>query len=367
MTVKNKEEEKEKDLEPEAVTVTKEGDAARQVAALASSSSSPPPPSSTTAASDEASYFLGCFEHCEEFEVLFHRLESLELYKELAVVNIDHKDQCHPDDIRFLFPDDDDQDQQDFMSQLRELDEHITSVRKEMNNCLPPIEQTLIEKCGYLKIKPSTIHHDVGLGLFYEAAAAPSESATAAVVANEDDGGANGGLLANSNNNGDEGGGSNDNNTDVSNIDNNDYSGCRGSSSTIAATATTTKDHNNKTKNYLPANTVVCYYTGRIHTIQSSRELQEQGYVMLVGGGNNNVAVDPYPCPQIIARYINDPLNSNYYNVKFVTSQPNESNYRSAVITTRDIQNGEELFISYGDYYWSNVEKMNQYTPRRMV
>jgi len=61
-----------------------------------------------------------------------------------------------------------------------------------------------------------------------------------------------------------------------------------------------------------------------------------------------DILVDPGPLLHIKARYINDPLNEKYVNCKYVPEK-----FRSAVIATRDIHRGEEIFASYGDGYWS--------------
>ena len=85
---------------------------------------------------------------------------------------------------------------------------------------------------------------------------------------------------------------------------------------------------------------------------------------MLVAG---NILVDPGPLPHIKARYINDPLNETFFNVKYVPDALQSSvsslncryssldpiYVRSAVVTTRAIQPNEEIFGAYGDVYWS--------------
>jgi hypothetical protein len=92
----------------------------------------------------------------------------------------------------------------------------------------------------------------------------------------------------------------------------------------------------------------ICYSCGHIHNFHSSRRLGDTSYLMLVAG---DVFVDSGSLPQIKARYINDPLNDDYVNCKFL---PEPKFHRCAVVATRDIQCGEELFVSYGDAYWSN-------------
>ena len=91
---------------------------------------------------------------------------------------------------------------------------------------------------------------------------------------------------------------------------------------------------------------IICYYWGHIHNFHSAKLLVDKSYLMLVQG---DVLVDPRPLLHIKARYINDPLNEKYVNCKFVPEK-----FRSAVVMTRKIRHGEELFVSYGEAYWAN-------------
>lgn len=105
-----------------------------------------------------------------------------------------------------------------------------------------------------------------------------------------------------------------------------------------------------------PPEQVLCYYYGHIHNFHSAREqLQDASYLMLLHG---DVLIDAGPLPEILSRYINDPLEETFVNCKFV---PDTANYRSRVVSTREIQPGEEIFCSYGEAYWSQ-----QATPGRV-
>lgn len=97
----------------------------------------------------------------------------------------------------------------------------------------------------------------------------------------------------------------------------------------------------------IPVGETLCYYYGHIHDFHSTKQLTDKSYLMLVGG---NVFVDPRLCLDIKARYINDPLNEDLINCKFV---PEPKSFRSAVVSIREIQPETELFTSYGDFYWS--------------
>jgi hypothetical protein len=102
----------------------------------------------------------------------------------------------------------------------------------------------------------------------------------------------------------------------------------------------------------IDAGTILCYYAGHIHNYHSAKRLKDRSYLMLVDGG---ILVDPGPLPQIKARYINDPLNDKFVNCKYVPDS-----LRSAVVATRVIARGEELFVSYGDAYWAQHETLGR-------
>jgi len=128
----------------------------------------------------------------------------------------------------------------------------------------------------------------------------------------------------------------------------------------------------------IPKGTLICHYTGHVHTHSSSRELpiEDRSYLMWIRG---NTLVDPGPLPNITARYINDPLNEQLVNCRYVPTNnitttsgttrsscvvlgkcsksededdPHEDTIRTSVYTTRTIWPGEELFARYGDVYW---------------
>lgn len=101
----------------------------------------------------------------------------------------------------------------------------------------------------------------------------------------------------------------------------------------------------------LQEGTVICYYTGHHHNYQSARNIRDRSYLMCVSG---DFLIDSGPCPSIKARFINDPLNEDLVNCKFI---PDPEKFRSVTIATRTIYAGEELFASYGDGYWAQLGK----------
>ena len=100
---------------------------------------------------------------------------------------------------------------------------------------------------------------------------------------------------------------------------------------------------------------VLCYYTGHLHNYHSSRELKDKSYLLMVSG---SIFVDPQPLPRIKARYINDPINESLVNCTF-KAEPFFS--RCSVVAVRDIYPGEELFVSYGELYWSQQPYQGTY------
>ena len=89
----------------------------------------------------------------------------------------------------------------------------------------------------------------------------------------------------------------------------------------------------------------LCYYTGHIHSFRSARQLMDKSYLMMV---QKEVLVDPREVISIKARFINDPLDEDFVNCEFVPEE-----LRSAVVAKRDIDPGTELFVSYGEGYWT--------------
>ena len=115
----------------------------------------------------------------------------------------------------------------------------------------------------------------------------------------------------------------------------------------------------------LPKGSLLCYYTGHVHTHSSARALEDKSYLMWI---RDNTLVDPMPLLHVKARYINDPLNDKLVNCEYVptrvlaatesideisNNKPHHDTIRTSVVATRDIAPGEELFVRYGDTYWN--------------
>jgi hypothetical protein len=88
----------------------------------------------------------------------------------------------------------------------------------------------------------------------------------------------------------------------------------------------------------------------------------EWDQLMKVNSSACEILVDPTNT-DIKARYINDCLTPSGYNVAFVLDPTHE---RAAVVTLRNIQAGEELYVSYGQAYWDSLEASTGIVPKRL-
>jgi len=229
------------------------------------------------------------------FQLHLHRLEVLKRWLELAIQP--EPDDCPPEDLDLLLLLEQ-QEQDEFNGGgmvLVELQQRCRQARDQLNANLPIYNG----KCeAALVAKPSAIP-GAGLGLFYEPA---TTSVTKLTATDGEDGNGDG--------------------NDISSVE----------------TKACPDD-------CIPPGAMLCYYYGHLHDFHSAQRLQDRSYLMMV---RDDILVDPGPLPHIRARYINDPLNEGFVNCKFVPEC-----YRSAVVATRIISPGEELFASYGDGYWS--------------
>jgi SET domain len=100
----------------------------------------------------------------------------------------------------------------------------------------------------------------------------------------------------------------------------------------------------------------ICYYYGHVHNYRSAATLADRSYLLHIHG---NLLVDAGPLPFILARYINDPCHEGTVNVKFV---PDIQQQRVAVVAFKYLEIGQELFVDYGDAYWSQQQPTMGYS-----
>lgn len=105
---------------------------------------------------------------------------------------------------------------------------------------------------------------------------------------------------------------------------------------------------------------VLCEYTGEVHTSAVAWKLADKSYLMKLGDGKY---VDALHCPHVLARYINDCRGRlGGYNVTF-EKRPREE--KALVVALRDINAGEELFVDYGRFYWLAYNLLHPESPVR--
>jgi len=137
-------------------------------------------------------------------------------------------------------------------------------------------------------------------------------------------------------------------------------------------------------KEDLEVGSVACRYVGDIHTVSSFRAVDDNSYgIFLPLHANSNpddedsdrcwreslprprrdIIVDPSSLERysdVPARYINDPRSESAFNCTFV---PDAVGLCAKVLVTREIRRGDELFVDYGELYWSSKD----YEPTRLA
>jgi hypothetical protein len=68
-------------------------------------------------------------------------------------------------------------------------------------------------------------------------------------------------------------------------------------------------------KEFQPGETI-CEYTGRVLSLLEVIKAVDRRYIM--GGFGFNTHIDAKDCPESLGRYINDPLNPEFVNARFV-------------------------------------------------
>mmetsp|Transcript_3137 Transcript_3137/g.6934 ORF Transcript_3137/g.6934 Transcript_3137/m.6934 type:complete len:334 (+) Transcript_3137:262-1263(+) len=103
------------------------------------------------------------------------------------------------------------------------------------------------------------------------------------------------------------------------------------------------------TTKFIPKSTPICHCTGYRHHYQSQKRLPNGAYVLKL---QNDGFVDTLPTLDVKARFMNDIRNEDQYNVKFEYIQSPEI-WHCPVVSLREIEAGEELFVCYGPRYWN--------------
>jgi hypothetical protein len=107
------------------------------------------------------------------------------------------------------------------------------------------------------------------------------------------------------------------------------------------------------TDDFIPENTIIGEYTGEI--IESYNIESNDYYYELVepdeAGGKMGIGIDSSELPRCYMGMVNDAQFSKQYsnNCSFESEVEEKKVY---VVSLRDIEPGEELFVSYGENYW---------------
>jgi hypothetical protein len=100
----------------------------------------------------------------------------------------------------------------------------------------------------------------------------------------------------------------------------------------------------------------ICRYGGEIHDQQSQRVLLDRSYLLWLGKTDmydgHEIFVDAAgpACTEVVARYVNDPINPRLSNARFV-GVPDK--LCAKIVTTRPIAVDEEIYVNYGEVYWA--------------
>ena len=93
---------------------------------------------------------------------------------------------------------------------------------------------------------------------------------------------------------------------------------------------------------------IIGFYRGEVLTLREAMALQDRDYLM--GGFGVNAHVDAQRAFAMPGRYVNDVFDAGRRNARFEKSRATRS---AKVVALRTIEEGEEIFASYGRSYWS--------------
>ena len=99
---------------------------------------------------------------------------------------------------------------------------------------------------------------------------------------------------------------------------------------------------------HIAAHETIGFYRGEVLTLREALQLKDRDYLM--GGFGPNAHVDASKAFAMPGRYVNDSFDAVKLNARFNKSKATRS---ARVVALRDIEEGEEIFASYGRSYWS--------------
>ena len=98
----------------------------------------------------------------------------------------------------------------------------------------------------------------------------------------------------------------------------------------------------------IAADETIGFYRGEVLTLREAVALKDRDYLM--GGFGPNAHVDASKAFAMPGRYVNDSFDASRLNARFDKSRKTRS---ARVVALRDIEEGEEIFASYGRSYWT--------------
>lgn len=105
------------------------------------------------------------------------------------------------------------------------------------------------------------------------------------------------------------------------------------------------------TNEIIPKNTIIDEYKGELVEIS---EYKFNPYMYSLKDNQSKIIIDASKLPRCYMGMLNDSINSKFKNnCEF---EPDIENKKVYIVSTRDIQAGEELFIGYGYNYWFTHE-----------
>ena len=96
----------------------------------------------------------------------------------------------------------------------------------------------------------------------------------------------------------------------------------------------------------IAADETIGFYRGEVLTLREALQLKDRDYLM--GGFGPNAHVDASKAFAMPGRYVNDAFDASRLNARFDKSKATRS---ARVVALRDIEEGEEIFASYGRSY----------------
>lgn len=105
---------------------------------------------------------------------------------------------------------------------------------------------------------------------------------------------------------------------------------------------------------FIPRGTRIIEYKGTVTTWDAVRHDATNAYIYFL---KPNYVIDARAHPKWLARYVNDAEGLVRSKERTNNAKFRADGLRVFIEATRDIQAGEEIFVSYGRKYWDTVRK----------